>query len=110
MTAKTNYELLIKVIEETAAQKKSTENILESLKDISADLKHFVSVAEKLQHTVYGNGQAGLVDRVVALEEWREQVNETIHEAKGGGKVVAFLFGIFATIAGFFLERILNDQ
>ena len=102
--------LCIKVIEESAAQKKSTENILESLKDISADLKHFVSVAEKLQHTVYGNGQAGLVDRVAALEEWRERVNETMHEAKGGGKVVAFLFGIFATIAGFFLERILNDQ
>jgi len=105
----TNNELLVKVIEESAAQKKSTENILMQLKDMSADLKRVVSISEKLHNTVYGNGQAGLIDRVVALEEWRESVNEAIHEAKGGGKVIAFLFGTVATIAGFLAERLLND-
>ena len=102
----TNNELLIKVVEETAAQKESLQNIWARLTDMSTDLKRVVSMTEKLHHTVYGNGQMGLVDRVVALQDWQIKVNETIHEAKGGGKVVAFLFGIGAALVGSIAERV----
>lgn len=101
-----NNELLIKVVEETAAQRQCIENILSRLTDISSDLKRSVSVAEKLHHTVYGNGERGLVDRIEDLEEWRGHINETIHEAKGGGRVAAFLFGLASAIIGFFAERL----
>ncbi len=106
MTGKSNSnELLIKVIEEAAGQKQDIKNILTRLTDISSDLKRFVSMTEKLHHTVYGNGEKGIVDRIEALEEWQVRVNETMHEAKGGGRVVAFLFGIAAAIIGFIAER-----
>lgn len=100
-----NNELLIKVVEETAAQKQSLKNIWAQLTDISTDLKRVVSMSEKMHHTIYGNGEIGLVDRVAALEGWQNKVNETIHEARGGGKVVSFLFGVGAAVLGFFAER-----
>ena len=106
MAGKSNNELLIKVVEETAAQKQSLEIIGGSLAEIRADLKRVISMTEKLHHTIYGNGETGLVERVEALEEWRGQINETIHEAKGGGRVVAFLFGLASAMIGFFAERI----
>lgn len=106
MTGKSNSnELLIKVIEEAAAQKQDIKNILIRLTDISSDLKRSVSMTEKLHHTVYGNGEKGIVDHIEALEGWQTHINETMHEAKGGGRVVAFLFGIAATIIGFIAER-----
>lgn len=106
MAGKSNNELLIKVVEETAAQKQRLETIGGNLAEIRADLKRVVSMTEKLHHTVYGNGETGLVERVEALEEWRGRINETLHEAKGGGRVAAFLFGLASAIIGFFAERL----
>lgn len=106
MAGKSNNELLINVVEETAAQKQSLETIGGNLAEIRADLKRVVSMTEKLHHTVYGNGETGLVERVEALEEWHGRINETLHEAKGGGRVAAFLFGLASAIIGFFAERL----
>lgn len=104
----TNNELLLKLLEENAQTKQGVADFRELLTDISTDLKRVVSMSEKLHHTVYGNGQAGLVDRIAALEEWREMVNGTIHEAKGGGKVFVFLWGLASAVVGFIVDRVLK--
>ena len=104
----TNNELLLKLLEENAATKQEMADSKNILKDVSTDLKRFVSMAEKMHHTIYGNGQAGLVDRVAALEEWQQKINGTMHEAKGGSRVIAFLFGAAMTFAGVVLERFLR--
>ena len=104
----TSNELLLKLLEENAATKQGVADFKSLLTDISSDVKRVVSMSEKLHHTVYGNGQAGLVDRIVALEEWQTNVNNKINEAKGGGRVVAFLFGISCAIIGFFAERMMK--
>lgn len=104
----TSNELLLKLLEENAQTKQGVADFRSLLTDISTDLKRVVSMSEKLHHTVYGNGQAGLVDRISALEEWKDMINGTMHEAKGGSKVIAFIFGLVSAVVGFCAERFLR--
>ena len=108
MATKQENQTLLNLVKDAAKSQQQIADMKETLTNFCDESRKLISMVEKLYHTVYGNGQPGLVQGMQQIDDRVNGLEGVLKEVHGGRKVLSVLWGIIGAVAVIVIERILQ--
>lgn len=108
MATKQENQTLLNLVKDLAQSQQQITDIKETLTGFCDEFKKSISMVEKLYHTVYGNGQPGLVQNIQHIDDRVNSLEGIVKEVRGGKKVLSVAWGILGALAAIFIERMMR--
>lgn len=108
MATKQENQTLLNLVKDLAQSQQQITDIKETLTGFCDEFKKSISMVEKLYHTVYGNGQPGLVQNIQHIDDRVNSLEGIVKEVRGGRKVLSVLFGVVGAMVMILIERMMR--
>lgn len=108
MATKQENQTLLNLVKDLAQSQQQITDIKETLTGFCDDFKKSISMVEKLYHTVYGNGQPGLVQNIQHIDDRVNSLEGIVKEVRGGRKVLSVLLGVVGAMVMILIERMMR--
>lgn len=108
MATKQENQTLLNLVKDAAKSQQQIADMKETLTNFCDEFRKSISMVEKLYHTVYGNGQPGLVQNMQQIDDRVNCLEGILKEIQGGKKVLSILLGIVGAVVALVVERILQ--